>query len=58
VLFGTTTTEKNNEEESQKYQKTMKRLRQAGMPVGEIPLGDETERASKLCQWVESLGVL
>jgi pimeloyl-ACP methyl ester carboxylesterase len=58
VLFGTTTTEKNKEEESQKHQKTMKRLRQAGMPVGEIPLGDETERASKLCQWVESLGVL
>ena len=58
VLFGTTTTEKNKEEGSQQYQKTLKRLRQAGLPVGEIVLGDETERASKLCQWVESIGVL
>jgi serine protease Do len=58
VLFGTTTTEKNKEEGSQQYQKTLKRLRQAGLPVGEIELGDETERASKLCQWVESIGVL
>ena len=58
VLFGTTTTEKNKEEGSQQYQKSLKRLRQAGLPVGEIALGDETERASKLCQWVESLGVL
>ncbi len=58
VLFGTTTTEKNKEEGSQQYQKTLKRLRQAGLPVGEITLGDETERASKLCQWVESIGVL
>lgn len=58
VLFGTTTTEKNKEEGSQQYQKSLKRLRQAGLPVGEIALEDETERASKLCQWVESLGVL
>ena len=58
VLFGTTTTEKNKEEGSQQYQKSLKRLRQAGLPVGEIALGDETERASKLCRWVESLGVL
>ena len=58
VLFGTTTTEKNKEEGSQQYQKPLKRLRQAGLPVGEIVLGDETERASKLCQWVESIGVL
>ena len=36
----------------------MKRLREAGLPVGELSLGNETERASKLCQWVESLGVL
>ena len=58
VLFGSTNAEKNNEKESQQYQKTVKRLREAGLPVGEIPLGDETERASKLCQWVEALGVL
>ncbi len=58
VLFGNTNAEKNNEKESPKYQKTVKRLREAGLPVGEIPLGDVTERASKLCQWVEALGVL
>ena len=58
VLFGTTTMEKNKEEGNQQFQKTMKRLREAGLPVGELSLGNETERASKLCQWVESLGVL
>ena len=58
VLFGNTNAEKNNEKESQQYQKTVKRLREAGLPVGEIPLGDVTEKASQLCQWVEALGVL
>jgi serine protease Do len=57
VLFGTTTTE-NKENGNQPFQKTMKRLREAGLPVGEISLENEKERASKLCQWVEALGVL
>ena len=47
-----------NQEGSQQYQKTIQRLREAGIPVSELPLGDETERASRLCQWVEALGVL
>ena len=58
VLFGTTNNEKMNQEGSQQYQKTIQRLREAGVPVSELPLGDETEKASRLCQWVESLGLL
>ena len=57
VLFGTTTSE-NKEKGNQQFQKTMKRLREAGLPVGELSLENEKERASKLCQWVEALGVL
>ena len=58
VLFGTTNTEQMNQEGNQQYQTTIQRLREAGIPVSELPLGDETERASRLCQWVEALGVL
>ena len=58
VLFGSTNTEKTNLEGNQQYQKTLQRLREAGVPVSELPLGDDTERASRLCQWVEALGVL
>ncbi len=58
VLFGTTNTEQMNQEGNQQYQKTIQRLREAGVPVSELPLEDETERASRLCQWVEALGVL
>ena len=57
VLFGTTTSE-NKEKGNQQFQKTMKRLREAGLPVGELSLENEKERASKLCQWVVALGVL
>ena len=58
VLFGTANNEKMNQEGSQQYQKTIQQLREAGVPVSELPLGDETEKASRLCQWVESLGLL
>ncbi len=58
VLFGTTRTEKMTKEVSQQYQQTIKRLRDAGVPASQIPLGNDSTRASKLCQWVESLGVL
>ena len=58
VLFGTTSTEKMTKEVSQQYQQTIKRLRDAGVPASQIPLGNDSTRASKLCQWVESLGVL
>ncbi|MDA8043555.1 MAG: hypothetical protein MPJ22_14145, partial [Pirellulales bacterium] len=58
VLFGTTRTEKMTKEVSQQYQQTIKRLRDDGVPASQIPLGNDSTRASKLCQWVESLGVL
>ena len=57
VLFGTTSKEKMTKEGSQQYRRTIKRLRDAGVPTSQIPLGNDPAFASKLCQWVESLGV-
>ena len=34
------------------------RLMQAGLPVGELPLGTDSDNAAFWCRWVDALGVL
>ena len=42
----------------QPFQKSEQLLRSAGMPVGFLSFADDEEKALRLCQWVEALGLL
>ena len=58
VLFGIGTQEITNTEMQQPFQKSEQLLRRAGMPVGLLSFTDDEEKALRLCQWVEALGLL
>ena len=58
VLFGIGTQEITNTEIKQPFQKSEQLLRSAGMPVGLLSFADDEEKALRLCQWVEALGLL
>ena len=58
VLFGIGTQEITNTEMQQPFQKSEQLLRSAGIPVGLLSFADDEEKALRLCQWVEALGLL
>ncbi len=58
VLFGTANKEDTNAEIQQPFEKSEQLLRSAGMPVGFLSFADDEEKALRLCQWVEALGLL
>ena len=58
VLFGIGTQEITNTEMQQPFQKSEQQLRRAGMPVGFLSFANDEEKALRLCQWVEALGLL
>ena len=58
VLFGIGTQEITNTEIKQPFQKSEQLLRSAGIPVGLLSFADDEEKALRLCQWVEALGLL
>jgi len=58
VLFGTANKEDTNTEIQQPFEKSEQLLRSAGMPVGFLSFADDEEKALRLCQWVEALGLL
>ncbi|MBT7727759.1 MAG: PDZ domain-containing protein [Planctomycetaceae bacterium] len=58
VLFGTGTQKNTNAEMQQPFRKSEQQLRSAGIPVGLLSFSNDEEKALRLCQWVEALGLL